>query len=201
MDVGLFLDVDNTLTSRNIQEVFAERLGCSGEYQEIERDFQSGVANAEEFGRRLVELFAGRGFTLELAREFFVAVERRPGADEVLTLPVTIYLVSTGPDYYVKRLAANSGIPLENVICSTYEFQGPSEIVSACNAVSDEDRANFVRARVALHELTIGVGDSPKRDAGFINACTLPLLTVPSAEHLLVPDLVVLCDLVVRLVR
>jgi phosphoserine phosphatase len=199
MDIGVFLDVDKTLTSRTIQEVFAERLHCSDVYRFIERDFQLGTASAEDFGGRLVELFAERGLTLELASEFFAVVERRAGADEVLALPVTKYLVSTGPDYYVNRLAANSGIPLDNVICSTYHFEAPGGAISSCEAVSDEERAEFVRRRVALHDLTIGVGDSPTRDTEFIDACTLSLLTVPSPGHLFVPDLRVLRDLVVRL--
>jgi hypothetical protein len=39
MKVGLFLDVDNTLTKNYIQEEYAILLGCHKDYLDIESNF------------------------------------------------------------------------------------------------------------------------------------------------------------------
>lgn len=100
-----------------------------------------------------------------------------------LDLPVTIYLVSSGPSYYVERLAKHFNIPIENVLCSKYEF-GPNGRLSRCNAVSQYTKVGFVDRYKNDHVLTIGIGDSVTQDGPFISACDIPILTGKNEGYL-----------------
>src|SRR5262249_55591969 len=117
MATGLFLDVDNTLTQEHIQHAYARGLGCEDEYLELEQEFQPHQ-NRGRLGRKLVELFAEKGFTKELALRYFDEVELAPWADEILSLDIERFLVSAGPSYYVEELARRYEIPSQNVLCS-----------------------------------------------------------------------------------
>ena len=187
--IALFLDVDNTLTEENIQETYAKHLECQPEYADIEVKFQSGSIGAAEFGERLVGLFASRGFNRRMAVELADSVRLRQGVHQLLTLPVDIFLVSSGPDYFVRPLGERFKVPIEQVMCSVYSFHRSGGVVSGCAAASDDARARFVRSNATKFTLSIGLGDSPVRDLPFLNACNIGLLTVPTEDHLCAPDL------------
>ena len=186
MSVGIFLDVDNTLTRGLIQRRYAQLLNCANEYEAIENAFQSDAISAEDFGDRLIVLFRQAGFTEEFARDNFDNVRLQPWTPDVLSSPVAVYLVSSGPSYYIGALAEKYRIPRERVICSKYRFSADDGLLESCEAVSAADKARFVRDRVGLHTLTIGVGDDEAKDGPFIGQCSIPLLVNarPSAAYM-----------------
>ena len=195
MATGLFLDVDNTLTQEHIQHAYARVLGCEDEYLELEQEFQR-EQNSDRFGRKLVELFAEKGFTKELALRYFDEVELAPWADEILSLDVERFLVSAGPSYYVEELARRYDIPGRNVLCSKYFFDRRSKVISRCLPSSEATKSRFVQERADQFKVSIGVGDSVSQDGPFIVNCRLSVLTTPSDAYLSVPNLRVVKELV-----
>jgi predicted nucleotide-binding protein/phosphoserine phosphatase len=176
MSVGLFLDVDNTLTRGLIQRRFAELLSCEDEYENFEKAFQADVISAEDFGDRLIALFRKAGFTQEFASENFSKVRLQPWTADVLGSSVAVYLVSSGPSYYIAPLAEKYRIPQERVLCSVYRFSAGDGLLESCEAVSAADKARFVRDKVGDHSITIGIGDDEAKDGPFIGQCSIPLL-------------------------
>jgi phosphoserine phosphatase len=192
MSIALFLDVDRTLTVDTIQHHYAGELGCVKEYNQIEARFQESKLTASAFGDELIALFAKRGFTLDRAAPVFDRVELRANATELLQLhqelPVEVYLVSSGPCYYVQELATRHGIPLTNVLCSRYTFKGPGGVISSCNAASGHRKRSFVQKH-RNKRLTIGIGDSETADAEFLGQCTISLLNQPNDTFASIPSL------------
>jgi phosphoserine phosphatase len=127
MKIALFLDVDITLTTDYIQDVFAKELGVEKAYLAIEREFQE-TKDSEKFGSALSGLFAAHKFTKAMAHALFDKVNLRSYVGPVFALQkqgVDIYLVSSGPNYYIEVSADNMEVPLDRKICSRYEFEGP----------------------------------------------------------------------------
>ncbi len=194
MDVGLFLDVDNTLTSGFIQQGYARLLGIEDQYMEIEERFQKGNISADTFGQRLINLFNSTEFTEEYANNHFVGIKLAPHAENLLHLPVPIYLVSSGPSYFVHRLAREHNIPLGNVLCSVYSFCDGKLL--DCDAVSPSKKRFFREEKAKRHFLTIGVGDDERHDGPFLTGCSIPILTMRSSSYLYAENLGVVEDLV-----
>jgi phosphoserine phosphatase len=196
MKTALFLDVDMTLTTDFIQHVYAKELGVEKEYQELENAFQLGlVANKEKakngissavFGTRLSNLFAGRQFTRAKALEFFSKVKLRENVHPIFEWQkkgIAIYLVSSGPNYYIDALASRNNIPLERTKSSTYHFRENDGIVDGCNAVNAQDKHNFVQREIGKYDLTIGIGDSDQHDT-FVSLCTISMYTVAHNDYI-----------------
>ena len=200
MDIGLFLDVDNTLTVGFIQQRFASLLGVENEYTVIEREFQANRITSPQFGEKIIQLFNGAGFDQEFAEDQYSFVQQAVWADDLLNLPVTKYLVSSGPSYYVHRLADQYGLSRNNVLCSDYKF-GSNGKLTLCKAVSADQKRNFVDHRSARHFLTVGVGDNPTHDWPFISACDIPIFTVRTPGALHAESLETVINLVYRLSR
>jgi trehalose synthase len=195
MAIGLFLDVDNTLTQEHIQHAYARVLDCEAEYLELEQEFQQ-EQNSDRFGRRIVELFAGKGFTKEIALEHFEEIELAPWAEDILSLDAETFLVSAGPSYYVEELARRYNIRGENVLCSKYLFDRRTKVISRCLPSSEATKSRFVQERADQFKVSIGVGDSVSQDGPFIVNCRLSVLTTPSDAYLSVPNLRVVKELV-----
>jgi phosphoserine phosphatase len=97
MKVGLFLDVDKTLTRDFIQVVFAEELGVLDRYRGLEDGFQKGQISSAKFGTDLVELYASKGFSKTQADKLFEKVALRQYVYDLFALQrkgVEMYLVS-----------------------------------------------------------------------------------------------------------
>ncbi len=195
MTIGLFLDVDNTLTQEHIQHAYARVLGCEVEYLELEQEFQQ-EQNSDRFGRKLVELFAATGFTKEIALQYFDDIELAPWAEDILSLDAQRFLVSAGPSYYVEELARRYNIPAQNVMCSKYMFDRRTKVISRCLPSSEATKSRFVQERADQFKVSIGVGDSVSQDGPFIVNCRLSVLTTPSDAYLSVPNLRVVKELV-----
>jgi phosphoserine phosphatase len=195
MDVGLFLDVDNTLTSGFIQQGYARLLKKEDEYLAIESPFQKGEISAETFGERLIALFNTTEFTAEYARRNFIGIKLAPHTKNLLTLPVSIYFVSAGPSYFVHKLAAEYDIPLDHVLCSVYSFDNNGKLLG-CDAVSPQKKSFFREQKAKHHFVTIGVGDDERHDTPFLTGCTIPILTTRNSSYLYAENLAVVEDLV-----
>ena len=211
LKIGLFLDVDLTITRETIQRVYAKELGVKERFDKLEAAYQQKEINAGKFGRDLIELFAEKKFTQKKAAEFFERVELRDWVDELFELQkpenggVEIYLVSSGPSYYIDALAKMKNIPLERTISSKYEFaeQGKGVIVK-CTAIEDVQKTDFVLEMLSQYDITIGIGDNEGHDA-FVSMCTIALLVAPEmqgqlpSKYMLAPNLTTVFQMVSKL--
>jgi hypothetical protein len=186
-----------TLTRDYIQRANAQAVGCEAEYFELEKKFPAEITSAE-FGDRLVKLFASHGFTEKVASQVFNKVKLQPWADEVLSLPVDKFLVSSGPSYYIEYLARKYGIPDENIKCSVYKFHPRTNLIDSCVPLEPNQKEFFVSQKVANFDITVGIGDDEVLDR-FVSRCTISLLTKRTDEYFLVPNFTALIILIHKL--
>jgi nucleoside phosphorylase/phosphoserine phosphatase len=175
--IGIFLDVDKTLTLDIIQREYAKELGCQADFDDIEKEWQEGLADADRFNERLIPLFSRHGLTKRLANEIAQRLPLQPWAERVLSLPLPIYLVSSGPDYYIRELASRFNIPAGNALCSEYLFDAETGLICGCNPVSPQTKSLFTQQMAVRHIVSLGVGDHPRDDGPFLSKVTLPILT------------------------
>jgi hypothetical protein len=75
-------------------------------------------------------------------------------------------------------------------ICrSEYGFDAKSGLIKSCFAVNALGKQRFVMERSIGYDFTIGIGDSEKADGGFVNVCTIPMLTTVSEGFIHVENL------------
>jgi phosphoserine phosphatase len=179
---AVFLDVDLTLTEDYIQSYFARALDCYEAYkEELEDKLQSGEITSEKFGQGLIKLFASKGFTLTKAKEFYSDVVVYPFAKKLFRLPtVDTFLVSSGPSYFIDELGKEYNIPATRICRSEYRFDEKTGLIKGCLAVNALGKQRFVMEKSIGYDVTIGIGDSEKADGGFVNVCTIPMLTSAS---------------------
>jgi hypothetical protein len=82
-----------------------------------------------------------------------------------------------------------------------YKFNKKTRIIESCNAVDEQYKADFVRARVAQYDITIGIGDNLEFDGPFVSHCTIQLLTVPNASTLHIENFGAAIPLINRLLK
>jgi phosphoserine phosphatase len=184
MTIGLFLDVDNTLTRGFIQHNYAKMIGVENDYLEIEQQYESNALTSEAFGDKLIELFNQTKFDSQFAKDNFGKIKLKDSAGPLLkcqSLSIRIYFVSAGPNYYVLRLAEKYNIPAENVLCSEYHFDSQGKL-EGCDAVTPQQKRDFRVQHASGHDLTIGVGDDEIHDASFLDGCDIGLLTPKSGQ-------------------
>jgi phosphoserine phosphatase len=195
MKIALFLDVDQTLTRDFIQHVYAKALGVEEEYQKLEDAFQLGLDPDREkamggissatFGTELSRLFREREFTRTKAEEIFPKVELWEHVDTLFKWQdkgVAVYLVSSGPNYYIDILADRNKIPRARTKSSTYHFN-ESGFIYKCDSVNAQDKHDFVRKEMKQYDLTIGIGDSDRHDT-FVSLCTISMFTIPHKDYI-----------------
>jgi 2-hydroxy-3-keto-5-methylthiopentenyl-1-phosphate phosphatase len=189
--IALFLDVDLTITEETIQSVYARELNVKDDLDKLENEFKSKKMTSDAFGKALISLFAKQNFTEEKAGQFFKKVDLRNGADKLFSLQdrgLVIYLVSSGPNYYVDKLARLKDVPYDRVKCSQYSFFPNGGVLDKCDAVDDDDKINFVIKERSKFNITVGVGDNEQRDK-FVTLCTIALLTTADSSYCHVPNL------------
>jgi phosphoserine phosphatase len=195
--VGVFLDVDLTLTEEVIQRAYANKLNLEEDFVAIEEQFQHDK-DADKFGDRLCELFAKAGQMTEARarRDLYPKAILRKGVDRILQLDrdplVDVHLVSSGPNYFIESLANTYGIPYDasdphksQVICSIYDFDAKLGTIEKCSRpINSEDKANFVKAKIDAgnYALTVGVGDSEAQDAKFLTHCAIKVMMETNSE-------------------
>lgn len=209
MSIGLFLDVDNTLTRGFIQHRFAMMVDVEADYKALEDLYEANQIMSEDFGDRLIGLFNRTRFNEQFAYDQFATIPLKPFAAQLLqcaSASIEIYLVSSGPSYYVLRLAERYKIPSENVLCSEYKFDRDGKLAE-CNAVTPKLKRDFREKYGRHHALTIGVGDDEIHDASFLDGCDIGLLTPKTGQtpqsmsdnHLWAPRLSLVLALVTNL--
>ena len=197
--VGLFLDVSGTLTRVSVQRAYAATLGVTVAFDELERAYESRRLDSPSFGAQVVELFRGAGFTRDLARRFCPGL-LRDGVAELLQAPAIVYLVSSGPSYFVRPLAERFGIPQDRVLCSEYGFSTINGGgITSCEAVTEEAKRDFVASRLCRHLVAVGCGDSAHRDGPFLEACDLGIMLGSNDHYLSTPDIDTVRSIVERL--
>jgi phosphoserine phosphatase len=197
--IGLFLDVGGTLTRMPVQRAYAATLGVTVAYDELERGYQSREIDGQAFGSQLVGLFQAAGFTRDLARSFRPGL-LRDGVAELLEAPAIIYLVSSGPSYFVRPLAERFGLPQDRVLCSEYEFSlSNGGGIASCEAVTEEAKRDFVSSRLRRHLVSVGCGDNAHRDGPFLDACDLGIMLGSNDHYLSTPDIATVRSIVERL--
>lgn len=189
MRIAVFFDVDNTLTKDFIQKQYAEELKCVPAYQNVEDKFGKDT-DSDAFADEIIKLFHENGLTEARAKEVFPKVKLQNWTAELLRRKdIDIYLVSSGPNYYVDLLAAEYGIPKQNVKCSQYRFRdkSPYTIVS-CDPVNKYTKARFVQENKGKYDIAIGVGDSEENDGLFLSQVTIPLLWAKDVNYISFSD-------------
>jgi len=196
MKIALFLDVDKTLTRDFIQHIYAKELGVEAEYQKLEDAFQLGLnadkekakngISSAEFGTGLSKLFAAKQFTRARAEELFYNVDLWEHVDDVFKWQakgIAVYLVSSGPNYYIDILARRNGIPTDKTKSSTYYFRESDGVIYKCNSVNAQDKHDFVQREIKKYDLTIGIGDSDRHDT-FVSLCTISMYTTAQKDYI-----------------
>lgn len=208
MTIGLFLDVDNTLTKGFIQHYYAKMVCVEEEYKQLEESYESDRITSEQFGDSMIKLFNQTQFSKDYAAERWHEIKLKEHAEPLLqsqSSTIKIYLVSSGPSYYVKKLAQKYEIPEEHTLCSEYVF-GENGKLRQCHAVTPNRKFAFRSERARGHDLTIGVGDDELHDS-FLHACDIGLLIPKSGgdgrklsdNHFWAPRLSLVLDLVRKL--
>ena len=103
-------------------------------------------------------------------------------------MDVDIFLISSGPSYYIDDLAKKYGIPKDRVCRSEYKFDRKTDMIQACQAINVQQKANFVKERVSNYDISIGIGDHPEFDGPFISLCTISILTCSRDGYLYTPS-------------
>jgi HAD superfamily phosphoserine phosphatase-like hydrolase len=190
MSVGLFLDVDQTLTNGIIQHFFAREFGYESEFLEIEKEFQESGTAPKEFNSRLLPLMRRSGVTFSKLAEVGKKLPLQSWAEDLLKIEdAEIYLVSSGPNFYINNLAEKFGIPLERVYCSKYFFEeGTGLIQLNSQGVSVGGKADFVSQHAKKYAVSIGIGDDVTLDGPFISQCSLGFLTQPNESYFYAPN-------------
>jgi phosphoserine phosphatase len=202
LTIAVFLDVDLTITEDTIQRVYARELGLIDEFEKLEQQYQDRKIDANEFGLKLIPLFASKGFTEAKAKELSDKIKLKPWVDSLFTLQdrgVAIYFVSSGPNYYIKPLADDKGIPKEHRIFSEYKF-GKDGIISDCDAIGDGQKIQFVNNHRSKYDITIGIGDNVQHDQ-FVSVCTIGMLTTAHPNYIHVPHFNAVFSLVDKLLK
>lgn len=201
MKIGLFLDVDKTLTKNFIQQEYAKLLDCEGEYLNVEKEFQDGKISSLEFGKKIISIFKNKKFTQNFAIEKFDNIELNDWTDKLLKMDVDIYLVSSGPSYYIDTLAKKYGIHKDCICRSEYNFNEKDGIIQSCQAINVQQKSNFVKDKVSKYDISIGIGDHPEFDGPFISLCTIPILTCKRDGYLYTPSFSTAMSLVDKLLK
>src|SRR5262245_36485965 len=122
MKLAVFLDVDKTLTEDYIQSYYAKELGCKPQYEKLEDDLHQERITSDEFGKGIIALFASKKLTQAQAKKLASKVVLRNWTKPLLSRKIDIYLVSSGPSYYIDELIKDYGIPQNRVLRSYYGF-------------------------------------------------------------------------------
>jgi phosphoserine phosphatase len=181
--IAVFTDVDQVLTLRPINIELARILGVEGELSRIERAFYAG-GTTDAFNAEFLPLFRSRTFTKMRAEECFDSVALRGKASQLLRVKgADVYLVSSGPSYYIDLLAQRHGIPPERRTCSRYEFDDHGTLGTKVDAVDSQEKAQFVRRYGRKYRTTIGLGNSRVLDGAFLALCDIPILLADEVDN------------------
>ncbi len=176
--IGVFCDVDEVLTEVPVNMQLARLLEVSKQLKLIEDQFRRDGSTIA-FNEKFIPLFRGAQFNRIKAAECYGSVQLRNRASELLKLRgVDMYLVSSGPSYYLDILANKHTIDIDSrCIYSRYNFDDDGALSSKNHlAVGEASKKAYVKDRAKDYDLTIGIGNSILLDGAFLAQCTVALL-------------------------
>lgn len=175
MKVGLFLDVDGVLTDKAINLQYAQLLGIQPNLVELEKKFANREITNDEFNATFIPLFRQAGFTQKFAVDNFKNIQMRTNSDDLLKAAPDTFLVTSGPSYFIDRLAKDKEISPDRVLCSRYEFDEHDLLCRCTRTVTSAMKGSFVQSRVRDFDVAIGVGDT-EQDFEFLGHCNVRVL-------------------------
>lgn len=177
MRVGIFLDVDGVLTLEPANMQLARHLGVWEELALLEKDYAAGKIQNDAFNSGLIPLFQKAGLTRRMVKDLFDSIRMRLSSEKLLHRD-DLFLVSSGPSYFVDALAEKHGIPADHVMCTKYEFDdGADGLIARCSdPVGSMRKADWVHQRVREFDIAVGVGDTPEVDGQFLSHCAIRVL-------------------------
>lgn len=176
MKIALFIDIDGVITVEPINLQIARLLDVEDEVLEIEEEFRTGKMSNEAFNERLIPLFRGKKFSKAFMEEKFDEMQKRIHTEQLLKLPVEIYFVSSGPSYYLLKLAQDFGIPETHVLCTKYSFDDEGLLHKCDDPADSMDKSDFVKKHAKKYDISIGLGDTVENDAPFLGHCNIRIL-------------------------
>lgn len=176
MELALFIDVDGVLTEEPINFQLARLLDVEKQVNTIEMQFRSNEISNDEFNSRLIPIFRSKKLTQGYIRDNFNNFRMRTYYDELLIMNKNVYLLSSGPSYFIEILAEKFSIPSDRVLCSKYEFDNDGIISHCSHPVSSFMKADFVREKSQNFDLVVGLGDNPAQDSAFLSHCDIRVL-------------------------
>jgi len=176
MNIGLFVDVDDVLTQEPINIQLARLLGVEKELLDIENDFQNNQANNDQFNNVLIPLFQSKELTQNFIIDNFDNFRMKIYYEDILNICENVYLLSSGPNYFIDILAQKMSIPQDRVLCSKYRFDNQGIISSCSSPVNSFMKADFVKRNAETFDLTIGIGNNPEQDSAFLSNCDIKIL-------------------------
>jgi hypothetical protein len=191
--VAVFADVDGVLTRNPINMDIARDLGADIErkLKGIEKAFYGGGTN-DVFNAEFVPLFRSANFTKTKAEQCYNTVTLRGNVGRLLKHPgADVYLVSSGPSYYIELLAMQNDIAPERCKCSQYDFNPDGTLRDAVDAVGSAAKAAFVAEHAWKYKTSVGIGNSTTLDASFLARCDVPVMFCDRSnpDYLSVSDL------------
>jgi phosphoserine phosphatase len=200
VDVGIFIDADGVCVKDSANLQYAKSMGVETEQKVLERDFARKKIDTQQFGREMVRLFRTGSFTDEIAKEKFEEIELEGYAEELLeTYRDDIYIVSSGPSYFILRLAEKYKIPDDRCLYSVYEFDDNDKgLITRCKKpISATMKKAFVKDHLGQYDITIGVGNTPEQDLPFMLQCDFPVFVGKGKEgYLKVQDVGAICSFI-----
>jgi phosphoserine phosphatase len=176
MNIALFIDIDGVITVEPINLQIARLLDVEDEVLDIEEEFRTGQMSNEAFNERLIPLFRERKFSEKFMEKNFGEMQKRIHTEQLLKLPIDVFFVSSGPSYYLLKLAKDFGIPESHVLCTKYSFDEKG-LLGKCEDPSDSmDKSDFVKRHAKNYDLSIGLGDTVENDAPFLSHCNIRIL-------------------------
>jgi phosphoserine phosphatase len=174
--VAVFTDIDGVLTHHAINMELARLLRVEKELQVIEDAFAAG-GTTDEFNDRFIPLFRSKDFNRGFAEAHFDDIRLRDKTHILLEKKnVDVYLVSSGPSYYVDLLAGRFKIPDGRWLCSNYRFDAAGGLTADVEAINSVDKHDWVARRVRDYRITIGVGNSIEQDGPFLSRCSVQVV-------------------------
>ena len=166
--VAVFCDVDGVLTDVPVNMQLATLFRIEKQLELIEDKFYKD-GDTDAFNRAFIPLFRSAGFTETTAKDVFDQVELRNRAVDLLDVQgADLYLVSSGPSYYLDILANTHHLDIDTRCkYSRYSFGIDGTLSSV--------------RYVAVGE----IGNSVQLDGAFLALCTIPILVGSLAKGFL----------------
>ncbi len=196
MEVGLFLDVDGVLNHKAVNLQYAQLLGVENKLNELEKRFANREITNDEFNAEFIPLFRGAQFTKEFAQKNYSNIQMRSNAKQLIAACPNTFIVTSGPSYFIDKLAKENDLRDDRILCSRYQFDHEELLSRDVIPVTSTMKGDFVSKLASRFDVSIGVGDT-EQDTEFLSHCDVRILMAGNRlEYLNVRELQPIVDLV-----